>query len=502
MNQPNNYPHHHSNDTNGTITSYQVPVPNAATNPMYFYQKRDLLAMSESSSKSSITIPEGLTVSERDLYLRHVNASQTLDSSHNESYRLDEGHQAQDDEDDDELFLITGHIDFDAHRSSRPGSANFWKHSSELDQKTANGSEENWPKSRVEKRSVSFDPLSQEQSFNPNEEAPSFARDIGNVSSGNIQSNNAPFKQKKALDQCRETGRFHTAFDQDISEGPSEQLQKINKRPNCFFNPDISLNSELNFVNRNNLERNEYFEHSFSQYFSDESFQISDDQKMHIFPNNPSEQSASNRKEKKIERHQNESLTPMNDSNNSSLNETEEESLSKSKTGDSLKSFRAKSKSTTNICSPSTPVKSKYKSLSELSNIPTDGDDEASKLKLSFSIKDLNARLEEELSKRKKATELVEQLQNRYDNLLTKYADAEMMIDELRIGSKMAPKVSDFRSSQSPVTNLIMNRALVTSTPMASTFSMNQSLRDGEVYIIFFIFSLDFIKPTLSGLLG
>lgn len=476
MNQPKSS---FQSNNNGTVTNYHTP---AASN-MYLYQKKDLLAESESSSKSSLSIPEGLTASERELYLQHATISQILDSSHNENYQSEEEQQVQDDDDDvdDELFLITGHIDFGTHQSSRPGSANVLEYSSGLGQEMSRGTERNCPKSRVEKRSVSFDLLPQEQSFNPNEEIPSFDHDSMTISlPDNLQDKNAFFNQKRSQDPCYETNQCHPDFDKNISERHSGQLQETKNVSNSFFNEDISVNYDSNLINGKSLVRSEALKSSYTQYSSDEKFQVFHNQKISAIPEDLSGQSkfVNQKNMEEMEKHQKEIETTMNKLENSGHSEVEEGSLSKSKMDDSVKSFRAKSKSTTNISSSLTPIKSKYKSLSELSNIPTDGDD---------SIKNLNAKLEEELSKRKKATQLVEQLQNRYDNLLTRYADAEMMIDELRIGSKMAPKIPDFKSSQSPITNLIMNRALVTSTPMASTFSMNQSLRDGKDCLIFFL---------------
>ncbi|ESP01702.1 hypothetical protein LOTGIDRAFT_70232, partial [Lottia gigantea] len=43
----------------------------------------------------------------------------------------------------------------------------------------------------------------------------------------------------------------------------------------------------------------------------------------------------------------------------------------------------------------------------------------------------------QEFNKRKQATELVQQLQKDYDSLLSKYALAELTIDQMRLGAKI-----------------------------------------------------------------
>lgn len=479
------------NYTNNGIMDYQVPTLTGSADTTDLYQKTEFTGISECSSKSSLSVPEGLTTSERELYLQHVNDSQTLESSHNESYHLRETLQGNqydhdDDDDDDELFLITGHIDFDADRQpSRPASANIWEHSLGIGQKIAKCTKENGPKNRIGKRSVSFDLLPQKPAIDQNKEIPSVDQNPIKMSpSDDFQENNSFIKQKISQNHHRETSQYHPDFDQHNSKRHSNQFQNIKKGRNNSANTEVSLNSDSNsnLVGENRQVRTEEFD-SFYHYLSDESFQSLGDRKILVSPENHSRQSSL---KTKISSRETEKPGNAKETKTRCIpDETSDELPTKSQTESGIKSIRAKSKSTTSICSASTPVKSKCKSMSELSNTTMDKDDgdDGGDLKMSSSIKELNARLEEELSRRKNATKIVEQLQNQYDNLLTRYADAEMMIDELRIGSKMAPKIADFKLSQSPISNLMMNRALVTSTPLASTFSMNQSLQKDDVLL-------------------
>ena len=50
---------------------------------------------------------------------------------------------------------------------------------------------------------------------------------------------------------------------------------------------------------------------------------------------------------------------------------------------------------------------------------------------------ELSTALKQESSKRQQATELVQQLQKEYDSLLSKYALAELTIDQMRLGARV-----------------------------------------------------------------
>ena len=56
---------------------------------------------------------------------------------------------------------------------------------------------------------------------------------------------------------------------------------------------------------------------------------------------------------------------------------------------------------------------------------------------------ELKARLKEELKRRKMTDELLDQLQENYDRLLEKHAEAENVIDSLRIGAKLNLEASN-----------------------------------------------------------
>lgn len=104
--------------------------------------------------------------------------------------------------------------------------------------------------------------------------------------------------------------------------------------------------------------------------------------------------------------------------------------------------LKVKSKSTTNISANRTkPMKPKYSSMSmSLVNIDIGEGDEHSEVISASSDKsrtELSSKLHQEFNKRKQATELVQQLQLDYDKLLSKYAQAELTIDQLRLGANV-----------------------------------------------------------------
>ncbi|XP_076455395.1 LOW QUALITY PROTEIN: uncharacterized protein LOC143289986 [Babylonia areolata] len=123
---------------------------------------------------------------------------------------------------------------------------------------------------------------------------------------------------------------------------------------------------------------------------------------------------------------------------------------------DAGQSFRVKSKSKSlgNISGRAAPVKPTHpRSLSELSNntsnTATDlsggGNTTTEGMSTSHegdtthdrSEGELSTQLRQESSKRQQATELVQQLQKEYDSLLSKYALAELTIDQMRLGARV-----------------------------------------------------------------
>ncbi|XP_064616230.1 serine/arginine repetitive matrix protein 2-like isoform X2 [Liolophura sinensis] len=143
--------------------------------------------------------------------------------------------------------------------------------------------------------------------------------------------------------------------------------------------------------------------------------------------------------------------------------------------------FKLKSKSTTNISSKPGPVKPTHMSLAEITSLTIDDSEdvqsEAQSVTSERSKGELKAKLNQESSQRKQATELVHQLQKDYDSLLSKYALAELTIDQLRLGAKItlysdSPTPSQaysgtLVSAQQPlVTNMLASsRGLMTSSP-------------------------------------
>ncbi|KAK7094893.1 serine/arginine repetitive matrix protein 2-like isoform X2 [Littorina saxatilis] len=102
---------------------------------------------------------------------------------------------------------------------------------------------------------------------------------------------------------------------------------------------------------------------------------------------------------------------------------------------DTNQSFRvkSKSKSVSNI-NKSAPVKPTHMSLAEITRATMDETEDGA---VDRSQGELSTQLKQESSKRKQATELVQQLQKEYDSLLSKYAMAELTIDQFRLGARI-----------------------------------------------------------------
>lgn len=121
--------------------------------------------------------------------------------------------------------------------------------------------------------------------------------------------------------------------------------------------------------------------------------------------------------------------------------------LPKPGTGEENQALKIKSKSATNLNSLIGPVKPTHMSLSEIRNIHIDDpildlqDIDKSEPKSGASDVpkgELTKKLKQESSKRQQATHLVRQLQADYDKLLSKYALAELTIDQMRLGAKIS----------------------------------------------------------------
>ncbi|XP_041369777.1 microtubule organization protein AKNA-like [Gigantopelta aegis] len=105
---------------------------------------------------------------------------------------------------------------------------------------------------------------------------------------------------------------------------------------------------------------------------------------------------------------------------------------------DDSQSYKLKSKSTTNISGQSGPVKPTHMSISQITRMTMDeGADMAGGGDGDKPPGEMTMRLKQEFQKRKQATELVQQLQKDYDSLLSKYALAELTIDQMRLGAKI-----------------------------------------------------------------
>lgn len=121
--------------------------------------------------------------------------------------------------------------------------------------------------------------------------------------------------------------------------------------------------------------------------------------------------------------------------------------LPKPGSGEENQALKIKSKSATNLNAMAGPVKPTHMSLSEIRNIHIDDpildlhDIDKSEPKSGASDVpkgELTKKLKQESSKRQQATQLVRQLQMDYDKLLSKYALAELTIDQMRLGAKIS----------------------------------------------------------------
>lgn len=121
--------------------------------------------------------------------------------------------------------------------------------------------------------------------------------------------------------------------------------------------------------------------------------------------------------------------------------------LPKPGSGEENQALKIKSKSATNLNVMAGPVKPTHMSLSEIRNIHIDDpildlhDIDKSEPKSGASDVpkgELTKKLKQESSKRQQATQLVRQLQMDYDKLLSKYALAELTIDQMRLGAKIS----------------------------------------------------------------
>ena len=116
--------------------------------------------------------------------------------------------------------------------------------------------------------------------------------------------------------------------------------------------------------------------------------------------------------------------------------------LPKPGSGEVNQSFKVKSKSTTNIAAMG-PVKPTHMSLVEIQHIVDNPEfdihehSEPKSVGSDVPKGELTKKLKQESSKRQQATQLVQQLQADYDKLLSKYALAELTIDQLRLGAKI-----------------------------------------------------------------
>ncbi|KAL4219291.1 hypothetical protein ACF0H5_021871 [Mactra antiquata] len=123
--------------------------------------------------------------------------------------------------------------------------------------------------------------------------------------------------------------------------------------------------------------------------------------------------------------------------------------LPKPSAAEENQSLKMKSKSAINLAAVTGPVKPTHMSLSEIRNIYDGMDDpelefnEFDKSEPKSSASDvpkgeLTKKLKQESSRRQQATQLVKQLQSDYDKLLSKYALAELTIDQMRLGAKIS----------------------------------------------------------------
>ncbi|XP_069121674.1 microtubule-associated protein futsch-like isoform X2 [Argopecten irradians] len=131
-------------------------------------------------------------------------------------------------------------------------------------------------------------------------------------------------------------------------------------------------------------------------------------------------------------------LQPVRSTEKSTPDKMPKRLLPKPNSNEVSQSYRVKSKSTTNIAAKTGPVKPKHMSVSDLSRVQLDEHESEGQNSTSDKSKnELSSKLNQEFHKRKQATELVQQLQKDYDKLLSKYASAELTIDQLRLGARV-----------------------------------------------------------------
>ncbi|XP_033758585.1 uncharacterized protein LOC117340908 [Pecten maximus] len=131
-------------------------------------------------------------------------------------------------------------------------------------------------------------------------------------------------------------------------------------------------------------------------------------------------------------------LQPVRSAEKSTPDKMPKRLLPKPNSNEVSQSYRVKSKSTTNIAAKTGPVKPKHMSVSDLSRVQLEEhESEAQNSTSDKSKNELSSKLNQEFHKRKQATELVQQLQKDYDKLLSKYASAELTIDQLRLGARV-----------------------------------------------------------------
>ncbi|XP_060064275.1 uncharacterized protein LOC132544669 [Ylistrum balloti] len=131
-------------------------------------------------------------------------------------------------------------------------------------------------------------------------------------------------------------------------------------------------------------------------------------------------------------------LQPVRSADKSTPDKMPKRLLPKPNSTEVSQSYRVKSKSTTNIAAKPGPIKPKHMSVSDLSRVQLEEhESEAQNSTSDKSKNELSSKLNQEFHKRKQATELVQQLQKDYDKLLSKYASAELTIDQLRLGARV-----------------------------------------------------------------
>ncbi|XP_055958062.1 uncharacterized protein LOC126812766 [Patella vulgata] len=159
--------------------------------------------------------------------------------------------------------------------------------------------------------------------------------------------------------------------------------------------------------------------------------------------------------------------------------------------------IKSKSKSTTNIYGRSGPVKPTHMTISEITRITMDDteDDNKDGSKPKGEHVELSTKLKQEFVKRKQATVLVQQLQKDYDSLLSKYALAELTIDQMRLGAKINLHTDSPIPNQIPMGSLavpqsiqsinlggVSGRAVLSSSPAINNRYLSPSLDVSDAF--------------------